>query len=268
MREGRTAQAAPHTCPGCAATFVKLSRARQHVVGRHKGQQAGWSDQQLRDHGFRRCTCGKVCTKRGIKGHQTKAGCQAGREESSSPVPETQTTQQDDTQAEEEEEAPQGDRYECLLLHPTLATPLPPHVLRHFQETADLLASAYIKDPCEKTLLDILALPKEALVPNVSKSRERSLHKALRTASAGGSSIPVPLPKLKKAAAWETKVQRAVKAGRISQAARLLRGNHLSSRPHPRCCKRCAICTLKVPTIHSATLVPLLQAILSLSMAS
>ena len=109
----------------------------------------------------------------------------------------------------------------CQLAHlPTVYKPLPTHTLRQFSITCERLAAAYLSEPNDNTLLDILALPKAALHPAVH-AKSPSAAKHILT------SYPAtawPTPPQHGQVETRTRVAKLVEAGRLSSAARSLVG--------------------------------------------
>jgi hypothetical protein len=111
-------------------------------------------------------------------------------------------------------------RFHKLAQLPTIYKPLPTHSLRHFSLACERLAGAYLSDPSDNTLLDILALPKAGLHPAVH-NKAPSAAKQILTAY---PNVTWPQPPQHGQAETRSRVAKLVEAGRLSSAARSLAG--------------------------------------------
>ena len=115
------------------------------------------------------------------------------------------------------------EQHEVLFSLPGVYAPLPPHVVPLFVESANRLASTYLHDPTEQHLLEILALVKVGLVPDLAPGRLRSLK--TRLAHYPLVRIPDPRPQPESDRLPTSQGQRAarqIELGRLSRAGRIL----------------------------------------------
>lgn len=110
-----------------------------------------------------------------------------------------------------------------MLFQPCLKTPLSSQAVPIFYETIDRLASAYMADPTEEHLWDILSLPKRGLAPEDMYTRFRSF----KTRMQKYPHVPYINTNTHKAvdATKAVKLQTAINQGRITTAGRILMEN-------------------------------------------
>jgi len=112
------------------------------------------------------------------------------------------------------------DRFLRLGRLPTLFKPLPTRLLRPFSSACERLAVSYLSKPCSETLLDILALPKVALLHSLRVTPGREARSILESYPAVAWPTRVPSSVL----GTKRHTERLVEAGRLSSAARTLTG--------------------------------------------
>ena len=111
-------------------------------------------------------------------------------------------------------------RFHKLAQLPTVYKPLPTHILRHFSLACERLAGAYLADPSDNSLLNILALPKTALHPAVHSRVPLAAKRILTTYP----NVAWPEPPQHGQVETKSRVAKLVEAGRLSSAARSLTG--------------------------------------------
>ena len=120
---------------------------------------------------------------------------------------------------------PQGEeniqaRFLSLRYLPTLFKPIPTFALKPYAQACERLAKAYLANPNDSTLLDILALPKVGLLPAIAS-------KSAQNARAILESYPnIPWPTASPLLHLESRQRtlKLVESGRLSSAARSLSG--------------------------------------------
>lgn len=111
-------------------------------------------------------------------------------------------------------------RFLQLQQLPTIFKPIPTFAIKPFSKACDRLAKAYLANPSDDTLLDILALPKVGLLPAVAS-------KSAPAARALLESYPnIPWPTAPPPISFESQQRtlKLVESGRLSSAARSLTG--------------------------------------------
>jgi hypothetical protein len=111
-------------------------------------------------------------------------------------------------------------RFLRLRQLPTIFKPIPTSMIRPFAKACDRLAKAYLANPADATLLDILALPKVGLMPALA-TKSAPVAKAILESY---PNVPWPAaPTLLRFASGQ-RTLKLIESGRLSSAARTLTG--------------------------------------------